>query len=226
VLGKEGAAYSAKNQEGNDMNISVNYKADLGATKISDYLQSWETGFSTAGHGKANTGAFNTAGVFPSTKGEQYGTSGKDSEYAMIAESNTSNGLNYVFKLFGGDPNMNHYLWGTLDNVELGQKLTGGKGTNFSLAENNVSFNGLDLSAPEGAGRAGNPVHEVVYGLMNGNADPLEATLNKLLSEYNLSTAATFDQVAAAAPVAAPVALPNLVVANAEQSWWDWAFAA
>lgn len=209
------------------MSVSVSYKTELGSVKISDYLQTWETGFVTAGHGAGATGGFNTAGILPPTTGEQYATPSKVSNYAMIAESETSGGLNYVFKLLGGSSsNMNHYLWGTLDNVELGQKLTGGKGTNFSLAENNVSFNGLDLSAPEGAGRAGNPVHEVVYGLMKGNADPLEATLNKLLSEYNLSTAATFDQVAAAAPVAAPVALPNLVVANAEQSWWDWAFAA
>lgn len=209
------------------MSISVGFKAELGTTKISDYLQTWESGFATAGHGAGATGGFNTAGILPSFKGEQYATPSKVSDYAMIAESDSANGLNYVFKLLPGTPsNLNHYLWGTLDNIELGQGLTGGKGTNFSLAENNVSFNGLDLSAPEGAGRAGNPVHEVVYGLMNGNADPLEATLNKLLSEYNLSTAATFDQVAAAAPVAAPVALPNLVVANAEQSWWDWAFAA
>jgi len=209
------------------MSVSVSYKAELGATKISDYLQTWETGFVTAGHGAGATGGFNTAGMLPSFTGEQYATPSKVSDYAVIAESDTASGLNYVFKLFGvSDPNLNHYLWGTLDNVELGRDLTGGKGADFSLAKNNVSFNGLDLSAPEGAGRAGNPVHEVVYGLMNGNADPLEATLNKLLSEYNLSTAATFDQVAAAAPVAAPVALPNLVVANAEQSWWDWAFAA
>ena len=209
------------------MSISVSYKADLGTTKISDYLQSWEAGFSTAGHGKGSSGAFNTAGIFPATKGEQYGTTGKDSDYAMIAESNTPGGLNYVFKLLGAEsPNMNHYLWGSLDNVQLGQDLNGGKGTNFTLSEENVTFNGLNLSAPEGAGREGNPVQEVVYGLMKGNTDPLEATLNKLLAEYNLSTAATFDQVAAAAPVAAPVAMPNLVLASADPSWWDWAFAA
>ncbi len=209
------------------MSISVSYKSELGAIKIADYLQDWETGFETAGHGSRNPGGFNKGGMFGSFQGEQYGTQGKTSDYAMIAESNTPNGLHYVFSMFTptGD-NMNHYLWGSLDNVQLGQDLNGGKGTNFTLTEENVSFNGLNLSAPEGAGREGNPVHEVVYGLMKGNADPLEATLNKLLAEYNLSTAATFDQVAAAAPVAAPVAMPNLVLASADQSWWDWAFAA
>ena len=209
------------------MSVSIGYKAELGATKISDYLQSWETGFVTAGHGKGATGGFNTAGgMFPATQGEQYGTASKVSEYAMIAESETANGLNYVFKLLPGDANMNHYLWGQLDHAQLGQELSGGKGTDFALAKNNVSFNGLDLSAPEGAGKAGNPVHEVVYGLMKGNTDPLEATLNNLLKEYNLSTQSTFDQVAAAAPAAAPLALPTLAAANVEQSWWDWAFAA
>ncbi|WP_455922177.1 heme acquisition protein HasA [Pseudomonas putida] len=210
------------------MSISVSYKPELGASKISDYLQGWEAGFVTAGHGAGATGGFNTSSmILPPTTGDQYATASKTSNYAMIAESDTADGLNYVFKMFGAEsPNMNHYLWGDLDNVQLGQKLSGGKGVDFTLAENNVSFNGLNLSAPDGAGREGNPVQEVVYGLMKGNPDPLEATLNKLLAEYNLSTAATFDQVAAAAPVAAPVAMPNLVVANADQSWWDWAFAA
>ncbi len=209
------------------MSISVNYSAELGATKVADYLQSWETGFVTAGHGKEATGGFNTAGgMFPATQGEQYATPSKVSDYAMIAESDTANGLNYVFKFIPVAANMNHYLWGTLDNVQLGQDLSGGNGTDFSLAENNVAFKGLDLSAPNGAGREGNPVHEVVYGLMKGNTDPLEAVLNNLLDDYNLSTQSTFDQVAAATPVAAPVALPTLAVASVEQSWWDWAFAA
>ncbi|EIK93646.1 putative heme-binding protein [Pseudomonas sp. M47T1] len=145
----------------------------------------------------------------------------------MIAESDSANGLNYVFSLFAPTTsNLNHYLWGSLDNIQLGQDLTGGKGATFSLAENNVSFNGLNLYALEDAGREGNTVQEVVYGLMKGNADPLEATLNNLLKDYNLSTHSTFDQVAAVTPASAPVALPTLAAANVEQSWWDWAFAA
>ena len=39
-----------------------------------------------------------------------------------IAGSDTSKGLNYVFnpKIPSGD-NMNHFLWGELDNVKLGE---------------------------------------------------------------------------------------------------------
>ena len=142
------------------MTISVTYNSLYGDISVKDVLSEWSTGFRTADHGAAHTGGFNTGGREMS--GEQYATQGANgSTYAFVAESDTDNGLNYVFnpKLSAGD-NMNHFLWGNLDNVQLGNYLGGGQGSDFTLGDYTVSFNGLDLSAASDAGRAGNAVQD------------------------------------------------------------------
>ena len=205
------------------MTISVNYESALGSISLSDYLTDWAVGFATAGHGTGNTGGFSN-GTF---SGDQYSTHGaQGSEYAFIADSNTSNGLHYVFNpTLPASDNQNHYLWGNLDNVELGTGLSGGSGSDFDLSGYKAAFNGLDLSAAEGAGRVGNEVQSVIYGLMQGNTAALESVLNNLLDDFGLSTASTFDQLAAAglghATPSADVALVG--VQDVAQ---DWALAA
>ncbi|NVZ21135.1 heme acquisition protein HasA [Pseudomonas costantinii] len=205
------------------MTISVNYESALGSISLSDYLTDWALGFKTAGHGTGNTGGFSN-GTF---SGDQYSTHGANgSEYAFIADSNTSNGLHYVFNpTLPASDNQNHYLWGNLDNVELGQGLSGGSGSDFALDGYKVAFNGLDLTAAEGAGRAGNAVQDVIFNLMKGNVAGLETVLNNLLDDFGLSTASTFDQLAAAglghATPSADVALVG--VQDVAQ---DWALAA
>ena len=209
------------------MTISVTYNSAAGAFSVHDVLTEWSTGFRTADHGTAHTGGFNTGGR--AMTGEQYATQGANgSTYAFVAESDTDNGLNYVFnpKLSAGD-NMNHFLWGSLDNVQLGEVLGGGKGSDFTLGDYTASFNGLDLSAASDAGRAGNAVQDVIYGLMKGDVSGLEGVLNNLLSGFGLSTDSTFDQLAAAglahadAPLAADISLVGVLdVAQ------DWALAA
>ena len=209
------------------MTISVTYNSAAGAITVNDVLTEWATGFKTAGHGTGNTGGFNTGGRVMS--GEQYAThGGNGSEYAFIAGSDAAKGLNYEFnpKLSAGD-NMNHFLWGSLDNVQLGTDLGGGQGSNFTLEDYTVSFNGLDLSAASDAGRAGNAVQDVIYGLMKGNVSGLEGVLNNLLSEFGLSTDSTFDQLAAAglahsdAPQVADISLVGV-----QEVVQDWALAA
>ena len=209
------------------MTISINYSSFVGSDSISDVLSEWALGFKTAGHGLSNTGGFNS-GV-SAQDGEQYATHGANkSDYAFIAGSDTNNGLHYVYdpKVSAGD-NMNHYLWGELDSVSLGEVLTGGSGSAFGLGDYTVSFNGLDLSAASDAGRAGNAVQDVIYGLMKGDVSGLEGVLNNLLSGFGLSTDSTFDQLAAAglahadAPLAADISL--IGVLDVAQ---DWALAA
>jgi len=209
------------------MTISITYNSAFGAFSVQDALSAWSTGFTTAGHGTGNTGGFNTGGR--AMTGEQYATHGaQGSEYAFIAASDTDKGLNYVFdpKVSPGD-NMNHYLWGELDTVTLGTGLQGGNGTDFGLNDYTVSFNGLDLSAASDAGRAGNAVQDVIYGLMKGDVSGLEGALNNLLSGFGLSTDSTFDDLAAAgvahadAPLAADIDLVG--VQDVAQ---DWALAA
>ena len=209
------------------MTISINYSSFVGSDSISDVLSEWALGFKTAGHGLSNTGGFNTGPR--EQNGEQYATHGaNDSDYAFIAGSDTSNGLHYVYnpQVPAGD-NMNHYLWGELDSVSLGEVLTGGAGSAFGLNDYTVSFNGLDLSVASDAGRAGNAVQDVIYGLMKGDVSGLEGVLNNLLSGFGLSTDSTFDQLAAAglahadAPLAADISLVGVLdVAQ------DWALAA
>lgn len=207
------------------MTISVSYESYLGTTSLSDYLSDWALGFATAGHGTGNTGGFSN-GTF---SGDQYSTHGaNNSDYAFIADSNTSNGLHYVFNpLLPASSNQNHYLWGNLDNVELGTGLTGGNGSDFDLSAYKVAFNGLDLFAAEGAGRTGNEVQSVIYGLMQGNTAALETVLNNLLDDYGLSTADTFDHVASTlASHAASVATADVALVGVQDVPQDFALAA
>ena len=178
------------------MTISVTYDPAFGSATVDDYLAFWNAGFVTAGHGYSNTGGFSNG----SRDGDQYATHGANgSDYAFIADSDTSNGLHYVFDpLKAPGDNLNHYLWGSLDNVSLGEVLGGGGGSDFSLSNYVVSFNGLDLDAALGAGRAGNEVQGVIYGLMQGNTSALEGVLDNLLASYGVSTDSTFDAIAAA----------------------------
>lgn len=207
------------------MTISVSYESYLGTTSLSDYLTDWAIGFATAGHGTGNTGGFSN-GTF---SGDQYSTHGaNNSDYAFIADSNTSNGLHYVFNpALPASSNLNHYLWGNLDNVELGTGLTGGAGSDFDLSAYKVAFNGLDLFAAEGAGRAGNEVQSVIYGLMQGNTSALETVLNDLLDDFGLSTASTFDEVSAGlAAHAATAATTDVALVGVQDVAQDWALAA
>lgn len=207
------------------MTISVSYDSGLGSVSVSQYLSAWATGFATAGHGTGNTGGFSNG----SLSGDQYSThGGNGSEYAFIADSNTSNGLHYVFNpsLPAGN-NLNHYLWGNLDNVQLGTGLGGGSGSDFTLNDFKVAFNGLDLSAAEGAGRAGNDVQSVIYGLMQGNTSALETVLNNLLDDFGLSTADTFDHVASTlAGHSTAVASADVALVGVQDVAQDWALAA
>lgn len=178
------------------MTISVTYDAAFAGSTVDDYLAFWTTGFVTAGHGYSNTGGFSN-GTFD---GDQYSThGGNGSDYAFIADSNAANGLHYVFNptLPAGN-NLNHYLYGQLDNISLGEILTGGKGADFGLTNYVVSFNGLDLDAALGAGRVGNEVQSVIYGLMQGNTQPLESVLDNLLAGFGVSTDSTFAEITAA----------------------------
>ncbi|MFP5496739.1 MULTISPECIES: heme acquisition protein HasA [unclassified Pseudomonas] len=206
------------------MTISVSYEAALGAYSVSDYLTDWALGFNTAGHGSSNTGGFSNG----SLSGDQYSTHGaNNSDYAFIADSNTSNGLHYVFNpALPASHNENHYLWGNLDNVQLGTGLSGGNGSDFTLDAFKVAFNGLDLSAAQGAGRVGNDVQNVIYSLMQGNTSALETVLNNLLDDFGLSTANTFDEISAGLAAHATATTTDVALVGVQDVAQDWALAA
>lgn len=200
------------------MSLSVTFDSVFASYTIDQYLSEWATGFVTAGHGSSNTGGFNT-GTYD---GSEYAThGGNGSDYAFVAGSDTANGLHYVFT--PGVPassNFNHYLWGSLDDVSLGYTLGGGQGSDFTLDQDVVSFSGLDLDSVLGAGRTGNEVHQVIYGLMQGNTTALEGVLDNLLASYGVSTDNTFADISAAL-AAAPA---NAVGVQAQVD--DFALAA
>lgn len=192
------------------MTLSVNYAPAFANATVDSYLAFWTNGFQTADHGAGNTGGFSN-GTF---SGDQYATSGSNSSYAFIADSDTSNGLNYVFNpMLPASSTQNHYLWGELDNVSLGQTLGGGAGSDYTLSNFVVTFEGLDLSAAQGAGRVpgANDVHDVIYGLMQGNTSALESVLDDLLAGYGVSTNNTFADISAAL-----AAGPSSTAASAE----------
>jgi heme acquisition protein HasA len=187
------------------MSLSVTYDAVFANYTVDQYLSEWATGFVTAGHGLSNTGGFNT-GTYDGSEYATHGANGSD--YAFIAGSDTANGLHYVFT--PGVPagnNFNHYLWGSLDDVSLGYALGGGQGSNFTLQQDVVTFAGLDLDAVLGAGRVGNEVHQVIYGLMQGNTSALEGALDTLLASYGVSTDNTFASITAAINAASATAV-------------------
>lgn len=191
------------------MTLSVNYAANLSSLTVDQYLTIWSTGFRTADHNASNTGGFNNGGF----NGDQYAIRGTNgSNYAVIAESDTANGLHYVFNpALPASSNQNHYLWGELDKVTLGNTLVGGSGSDYSVTSLAVSFDGLDLASALGAGRVGNEVHTVISNLMQGNTSALEGVLDTLLADYGVSTNNTFSVISAAL-VAGPL---NSVAAEA-----------
>lgn len=173
------------------MSISITYSTTYSGWTISDYLADWTGYFGDANHrvGEVEDGV-NTGGFYPGAlDGTQYSLTSPNSDAGFIAEGN----LEYT--LFDEPA---HTLWGELDSVSLGTDLvTTGSGFDFAPGGWEVTFSGLDLSSTRGEGHSG-IVHQVVYGLMSGNATALEGVLNDLLDDYGVSTADTFDVVAVA----------------------------
>lgn len=178
------------------MSLSVTYAASFANVTVDQYLSVWATGFKTADHNASNTGGFNEGG----TDGSQYAIRGTNgSNYAVIAQSDTQTGLHYVWdSALPAGNNLNHYLYGELDTVTLGNNLLKDASGNYSVQSLAVSFDGLDLNAAQGAGRAGNDVHNVIYNLMQGKTGALETVLDNLLADYGVSTNSTFAQIDAA----------------------------
>lgn len=173
------------------MSLSITYSTTYSGWTISDYLADWTGYFGDANHreGEVEDGV-NTGGFYPgSLSGTQYALTSPNSDAGFIAEGD----LNYT--LFA---NPAHTLYGELDSVSLGTDLVStGSGFEFASGGWEVTFSGLDLYSAQSEGHVG-IVHQLVYGLMSGDASVLEATLNDLLGDYGVSTDDTFDVVAAA----------------------------
>jgi len=178
------------------MSLSINFEPELGSYTVNEYLSEWASYFDIGGHGYSNTGAFGLGGY----SGNQYAVEGSlGSMYSFIASSETANGLHLEPVIFQNpEHNLNNYFWGSLDGIALREALNGDISGHYSMVVQWVSFDGLDLDAAFGAGRAGNPVHETLFSLARGDTSVLSGVLDNLLSAYGVSTEDTFDEIALA----------------------------
>lgn len=176
------------------MSLSISYSSTYASWTVSDYLADWAGYFGDADHrtGTVEDGV-NTGGFYPgSLSGTQYALTSPNSDAGFLAEGNLA------YTLFSSPA---HTLYGDLDSVSLGADLVStGPGFGFAPGGWEVSFSGLDLSTDVADLTTSDRgiVHDVVYGLMSGNATALEGVLNDLLATYGVSTTDTFDVVAAA----------------------------
>lgn len=200
------------------MSLSITYDSvEYGNWKISDYLADWAGYFGDANHriGEVEDGV-NTGGFYPgSLSGTQYALTSPNSDAGFIA------GGSLAYSLFAPPA---HTVYGTLDSISLGTDVAkNASGFYFAPGDQEVSFNGLGLSSLLSEGHSG-VVHEVIYGLMSGDATALDGVLDGILAAYGVDTDDTFDVVAAA------LAAGPLSVAPAEavgvQAVEDYALAA
>lgn len=177
----------------NSMSFSVNYNTEYANTSVADYLADWSAFFGDINHRPGHViEGVNSGGFFPDRlEGNQYAVSSvlHQSPAAVIA------GGDLHYTLFS-DPA--HTFYGTIDSLQFGGYLSKGSG-GYTLDEVDVRFDGLGdyLTAKQSEGHDG-MVHQVMYGLMSGDTTALTQVLDTILAEHGLSTANTFDEVAAA----------------------------
>jgi len=166
------------------MSLSISYSSTYASWTVSDYLVDWASYFGDSSNGG------NTGGFYPGAySGTQYAMASWNTDAGFIVEGDL------VYGLFQAPM---HSLYGHLDEVSLGsQVIETSSGFDFTPGYHEVSFSGLDLYSTLSEGHSG-VVHQLVYGLMSGNATVLEGVLNDLLGDYGVSTDDTFDVVAVA----------------------------
>lgn len=173
------------------MSFSVNYDPEWANTSVADYIADWSAYFGDINHRPGHViDGVNTGGLYPSFKeATQYAVTSTHSPAAVIAEGD----LHYT--LFN---NPAHTFYGTIDSLQFGANSTPGA-NGYTLQSVEVRFDGLGdyLTAAQAKGHDG-IVHQVMYGLMSGDASALTDALDHILADYGLSTANTFDEVAAA----------------------------
>ncbi|WP_286784477.1 MULTISPECIES: heme acquisition protein HasA [Pseudomonas] len=203
------------------MSLSITYTTTYASWTVSDYLADWAGYFGDANHriGEVEDGV-NTGGFYPgSLDGTQYSLTSPNSDAGFIAEGDLT------YTLFNSPA---HTLWGELDSVSLGTDLVEtGSGFDFAPGGWEVTFSGLGLSTDVADLTTTNQgiVHEVIYGLMSGDATALEGVLNGLLDDYGVSTADTFDVVAAAL-AAGPLGVESAETVGVQAYADDLALAA
>lgn len=177
------------------MSFYVTYGGDLTASNsLSDFFVSFSAFYAQDGHEYVSS--FNSTTAFPGPlSGTEYAITsslGEIEDFSFIAGAAASSELTYT--LFDGAPSNWHILYGSLDSLEFGTSLVDWQNTgtgNFDLGETYLDITGLGLTGLLSDGQS-NIVHEVVWGLMGGDATALEGVLNDILDDYGLSVNSSF----------------------------------
>ncbi|GEM_PF-266926 len=210
------------------MSFSVNYDAIFADTSVAQYLADWSAYFGDINHRpghviesdvmdnpNANSGGFN--GKFLS--GTEYAVGSTHTPAAVIAEGDLA------YTLFSTPA---HTFYGTINSLHFGNSLSKDfVSGNYSIEDTHVSFEGLGdyLHSAKTDGHVG-IVHQAMYGLMSGDATVLTDALDHILADYGVSTANTFDEVAAAISNAPQHAVADATPVGVTDVVDDYAIAA
>jgi len=142
------------------------------------YLTAWDTSFTPGYYGFFSTNPADFVGnQFAVADSSSATVGGVGSADTVVLDSGSAGDLYYDMT--------SHVLAGAVDGATFGRGLSYNSGTDtFSQSSWDIDINGLGLT---GTGAA-NPVHNFVYGIMQGNPANLLSVLNSQNNTFNGSS--------------------------------------
>lgn len=139
------------------------------------YLEAWDASFTPGYYGFFSTNPVDFSGnQFAVADSNSATVGGVGSADTVVLDSGSAGDLYYDMT--------SHVLAGAVDGVTFGRGLSYNSGTDtFSQSSWDIDINGLGLT---GTGAA-NPVHNFVYGIMQGNPANLISVLNSQNNTFN-----------------------------------------
>ncbi|WP_440981693.1 hypothetical protein [Shinella sumterensis] len=139
------------------------------------YLEAWDASFTPGYYGFFSTNPVDFSGnQFAVADSNSATVGGVGSADTVVLDSGSAGDLYYDMT--------SHVLAGAVDGATFGRGLSYNSGTDtFSQTSWDIDINGLGLT---GTGAA-NPVHNLVYGIMQGNPANLISVLNSQNNTFN-----------------------------------------
>ncbi|MFJ4141947.1 heme acquisition protein HasA [Pseudomonas sp. NPDC089734] len=176
------------------MSVEISYTSSLYttlqsagyATTLQGYLDYYEYTFSVEDH--ASSGGFNSTSFTPDFQmyGTQYANETEATGYTSAFVAEASAGENLYYSFFTAPT---HTLYGELDSLSFGSDLSN-VSSQWSLGSTLLDITGLSEIINNGQNADGtviagnstytsdNDVHNIVWGLLNGETDALAAVLD------------------------------------------------
>lgn len=142
------------------------------------YLQNWDQTFDPGHYGFFSDNPVDFSGdQFAVADSDSRTVGGVGNADSVVVDSGNADDLYYDMRT--------HILGGSVDGLKFGQGLDYNRGDDsFSQDSHDIDISGLGLT---GSGE-GNPVHDLVYGIMKGNPANLLAVLNSQNNTFNGSS--------------------------------------